>query len=136
MGEGLKRARKAVRKNNDAIAEANKRARQQAADDKVGLFLALLRREGVRTPVREFHFHDTRQWRFDFAWPESWVALEVEGGAFSGGRHTRGAGFREDLAKYNEATRLGWRVLRVLPEQLDSLTTVALICATLNPHES
>lgn len=118
-------------KATPALKEAQQRARKQAADDAVALFLKLLAREGIRTPVREHRFHQTRQWRFDFAWPDSRVALEVEGGAFAGGRHTRGAGFREDLKKYNEATRLGWRVLRVLPEQLDTLTTIALVHETL-----
>lgn len=30
--------------------------------------------------VREHRFHPTRRWRFDFAWPDEKVALEVEGG--------------------------------------------------------
>jgi very-short-patch-repair endonuclease len=115
------------------IKDAQRAAKRLAADQAVALFLKLLSREGVRTPVREHQFHPERKWRFDFAWPEAWVALEVEGGAFAGGRHTRGSGFREDLKKYNEATRLGWRVLRVLPEQLDTLTTIALLRDTLTP---
>jgi hypothetical protein len=45
--------------------------------------------------------------------------VEREGGAFCGGRHTRGAGFRADLEKYNQATLLGFHVLRFLPEQFD-----------------
>jgi very-short-patch-repair endonuclease len=52
-------------------------------------------------------------WRFDFAWPEKSLALEFEGGVFANGRHIRGAGFRDDCEKYNEATALGWKVLRV-----------------------
>jgi very-short-patch-repair endonuclease len=122
-------------RSSPTLKSAQRRARQQAADDAAGLFLSLLRREGLPTPVREHQFHDSRQWRFDYAWPSTRVALEVEGGAFAGGRHTRGAGFREDLKKYNEATRLGWRVLRLLPEQLDSLTTVLLIRNTLYPDD-
>jgi hypothetical protein len=46
------------------------------------------------------------------------VALEVEGGAWSGGRHTRGAGFLGDMEKYNAAAILGWCVLRCTPQQL------------------
>ena len=38
------------------------------------------------------------------------VAIEIEGGIFLNGRHTRGRGFQEDLTKYNMATALGWRV--------------------------
>lgn len=62
---------------------------------------------------REHRFHPSRKWRFDFAWPESKVAVEVEGGHWTGGRHTRGAGFEADCEKYMEAMVMGWRVLRV-----------------------
>lgn len=40
------------------------------------------------------------------------VAVEIEGGTFAGGRHTRGVGFRGDLEKYNTAALKGWLVLR------------------------
>ena len=77
-------------------------------------------------PTFELKFHDTRKWRFDACWPEHMVALEIEGGVFmkGGGRHNRGAGFRKDLEKYNSATADGWRVIRVLPEQLHTQHTV------------
>ena len=60
-----------------------------------------------------------RRWRFDFAWPDRMLAVEIDGGAFSGGRHTRGAGFSEDCRKLNAATLLGWRVLRFTGADLD-----------------
>lgn len=63
--------------------------------------------------VREFKFHKKRKWRFDFAWPKEKVAIEIEGGIWSGGRHTRGFGFEKDCEKYNEATISGWRVFRI-----------------------
>ena len=60
-----------------------------------------------------------RQWRFDFAWPDRMLAVEIDGGAFSNGRHTRGAGFVEDCRKLNAATLLGWRVLRFTAGDLE-----------------
>lgn len=42
------------------------------------------------------------------------------GGHQLGGRHVSVRGFREDCLKYGEAFRLGWTVLRVLPEQITS----------------
>ena len=69
---------------------------------------------------REYRFHPTRRWRFDLAFPSRWVAVEVDGGAFIAGRHARGAGIRNDCEKFSEAAALGWRVLRVLPEQIES----------------
>ena len=40
------------------------------------------------------------------------LAVEVEGGAYRGGRHTSVTGFKADISKYNAATMLGWRLLR------------------------
>jgi very-short-patch-repair endonuclease len=67
---------------------------------------------------KEYRFHPTRRWRFDFAWPEVKLAVEVEGGIFINGAHTRGAHFQSDCEKYAEALVLGWRVLRVEGEMI------------------
>lgn len=77
---------------------------------------------GLSSPVAEHRFHPVRRWRFDWSFVTEKLAVEVEGGVFlkAGGRHTRGAGFRKDTEKYAEALILGWRVLRVLPEQITS----------------
>jgi hypothetical protein len=66
----------------------------------------------------EVAFHPVRKWRFDFANTPAKVAIELEGGVFSGGRHTRGAGYAEDCDKYNEAALLGWTVFRLTRKQL------------------
>jgi hypothetical protein len=79
---------------------------------------------------REYHFHPLRKWRFDFAvFTQSGiqVAIEVEGGAFSGGRHTRGAGFEGDCDKYNEAALADWLVLRVTPKMIKDGRALAWI---------
>lgn len=65
------------------------------------------------TPVREMKFTEARNWRFDFAWAEPMIAVEVEGATWTGGRHTRGRGFEADCEKYNHAAINGWTVLRV-----------------------
>ena len=76
-------------------------------------FLRLWEQVGIMLPApeREYRFHPTRRWRFDFAWPEVKVAVEIHGGIWSGGRHTRGKGLAKDCEKHNAATKLGWRVL-------------------------
>lgn len=71
---------------------------------------------GLCTLEPEYRFHPTRKWKFDFCLPSRSIGIEVEGGAFIGGRHTRGAGFEKDLEKYAEAAILGWTVLRVTPK--------------------
>lgn len=88
------------------------------------LFTSLLRSEGLPMPLTEHRFHGTRRWRFDYAWPEHQVALEVEGGVWVGGRHTSGAGFVKDMEKYNEAACMGWRIIRCQPRQLCTMQTV------------
>lgn len=72
-------------------------------------------------PQREYRFHRTRRWRFDFAWPDKKIAVEVEGitrygknanGSIRLGRHQTAKGFKGDCEKYNAAIFEGWRVLR------------------------
>jgi len=67
---------------------------------------------GIPTPVKEYHFHPTRKWAFDYAWPDRNLAVEVDGGVFAQGRHQRPMGVVNDNDKLNEAARLGWTVLR------------------------
>lgn len=66
--------------------------------------------------VAEHRFHDKRRWRFDYANPSHMLAVEVDGGAWVAGRHTRGAGFLADQEKRNTATAMGWRVFNVTPK--------------------
>jgi very-short-patch-repair endonuclease len=75
----------------------------------------------------EYKFHPSRRWRFDYVILSHKIAIEVEGGAWIQGRHTRGSGFVKDMEKYNEATRLGYRLIRVQPEELYTDYTIKLI---------
>lgn len=77
--------------------------------------------------VREFRFHPERKWRFDYAVPERKVALEVEGGVWTGGRHTSSKGFLNDMEKYNTATVMGWKVVRTTPKDLYTAATLTLM---------
>lgn len=88
----------------------------------------------VKAPIREFAFAPPRRWRFDFAWPVEGVAVEVEGGTWVGGRHTRPAAFERDAEKYNEAAIRGWAVLRVTPAMIDDGRAVAAIERALSTH--
>lgn len=81
---------------------------------------------GLPEPVEEFRFC-ARRWRFDFCWPERKLALEVDGGVWTGGRHVRGKGFEADLDKLNEAALLGWVVLRVTPGMVQDGRALALV---------
>lgn len=84
------------------------------------MFEAYCLAHGLIDPEREVRFHPKRRWRFDFAWSAKLVALEIDGGIWTSGRHTRGAGFFKDMEKLNEAVLAGWRVLRCSPEQMEN----------------
>lgn len=107
------------RKSQGKAVSGQKRIRQRAEE---APFLG---------SVPEYRFAPPRRWRFDYAWPAHKVALEVEGGVWTGGRHTRAVGFMKDMEKYNEAACLGWRIVRVVPTELHSQKTKALIMRML-----
>ncbi|WP_372404575.1 hypothetical protein ACDW34_07110 [Acinetobacter piscicola] len=68
----------------------------------------------------EFQFNPERRWRADFYIVGSNVLIEVEGGIWSSGRHTRGKGYLGDMEKYNSAQLLGYSVYRYSTEQVKS----------------
>ena len=82
---------------------------------------------GLPEPKRECLFWEGRRFRFDFCWPDLKIAVEVEGGTWVLGRHTRGAGFAKDCEKYNEAAILGWKVLRFPTEEIKNGNALATI---------
>ena len=71
-------------------------------------------------PEREYRFAAPRRYRFDFCWPDRKVALEVQGGVWTGGRHTRGRGATSDAEKLSLAAAGGWRVLVVTAAHIRS----------------
>lgn len=81
--------------------------------------LTYIRMFGLPEPDCEVEFHPNREWRFDAAWRGQWIAVEIDGGAYSQGRHVRPKGFEGDCEKLNEATAYGWRVLRFTPQMLE-----------------
>lgn len=79
----------------------------------------------------EHRFHPTRRWRFDYAIPSQRLAIEIDGGVFTGGRHSGGVGQIKDMEKLNAAAVLGWRVLRYTPGQLKDGTWIRDVRAIL-----
>lgn len=86
-------------------------------------FAALCEEQGLPTPVFEYQIKALapRRWRYDIAFPDQMVIVEVEGGAFQQGRHVRGKGFLGDMEKYNAATLQGYVVLRYTPQTILTL---------------
>ncbi|MGY6272420.1 hypothetical protein ACXIUT_22260 [Achromobacter denitrificans] len=90
-----------------------------------------LRALKVLEPQREYRFALPRMWRFDFAWPEQRFAVEIEGGVWTNGRHTRGSGFVADTEKYNAAALAGWKVLRFTEKSVRDGSAVELVAQVL-----
>lgn len=86
-------------------------------------------------PEREYRFHPLRQWRFDFAWPDQFVAVECEGGGWVNGRHNRSQGSQKDMQKYNSAALFGWRVLRYTKEMIEDGIALQDIERILTPSD-
>lgn len=79
---------------------------------------------GIIPPIGEYIFHETRLWRFDLAWPDPKIAIEVQGGFAVLGAHARIIGAMRDMEKHNAAILLGWRLFYFTPQQIadDSAT--------------
>lgn len=112
----------------DKLTVTTKKKRQKAAKQPVrDVFTTICKTDLKVECVKEFRFHPKRLWRFDYAIPDHKIALEVEGGVWTNGRHTRSQGFLGDMEKYNTATLMGWRVLRTTPTELYKLKTIEMI---------
>ena len=74
--------------------------------------LALLR---IPAPTTELVFAPPRRWRFDFCWPDKFIAVEYQGGTYMRGKsgHSNVAGLERDYEKFTEASLLGWRIILI-----------------------
>lgn len=84
---------------------------------------------------KEVKFCPTRKWRTDFMFSCEGrrVAVEIEGGVRSNGRHTRAEGFIKDMEKYNTYITMGIQLLRFTTEDIEKkpVTCVDTIKQTL-----
>ena len=101
----MKRRRKATANAElrKAISAANKDKHERA-------FRFACTIAGLPQPSKEISFHPGRKWRFDFAWVDKKLAVEINGGG-GRGRHNSVIGATKDAEKMNAAIVLGWRVL-------------------------
>ena len=128
-------AKKAAAKNATKRA-AKKTAKKAASIPNESaleqLFLLHLRADNLLEGLeQEYQFEPTRKWRMDFAWPKKKVAVEIEGGVWTQGRHTRPQGFINDTEKYNHATMNAWAVLRFTEQCVKNGNAVASVKALL-----
>lgn len=78
--------------------------------------LSQIRLVGLPEPVREYRAIPERRFKWDFAWPDKNLMVEVQGDIWAGRRgeqsgHTSGVGLTRDYRKNNLAVAAGWRIL-------------------------
>lgn len=118
---------------DDKTYTTRKRTRQRSNSVQIkDVFTTICKTDLKVECVKEHKFHPKRKWRFDYAIPEHKIALEVEGGVWTGGRHIRAQGFLGDMEKYNTATLMGWRVFRTTPDDLYKMATINLLRQAIN----
>lgn len=77
---------------------------------------------GLPAPIREYTWHETRNWRLDLAWPDRKRAVEIDGMAHRiKGRHLDG------IERHNAMTMAGWRWLRLTPVHARSADAVETV---------
>lgn len=77
------------------------------------------------TLTPQFKFHNDREWRFDFAFPDIYVAIEIQG---FGPGHNSPQGIENDYNKHNEALRYGWIIIYLINKDINDMpNTVAYI---------
>lgn len=135
--------REAAKKGKDLTPEqilrrAKREQQEELARRRAAEFKVMCRDAGLPLPVQEYRFaaDSGRKWEADFCWVEERVVLEVEGGAWSGGRHTRGSGYLADMEKYNQMTLRGFRLVRCTPAKLCTEETVNLVKQLVHKSEA
>jgi hypothetical protein len=122
----------------------------------VSLFEWHLKLINIPDPQREYMFHEFRRWRFDYAWPQFMVAVELEGGIYRHGKpvfnvnpktgnvykstiksgHLTIEGYESDIVKYNTAVLDGWQLLRFTHRFVADGTAITTLEKLINSQKS
>ena len=82
---------------------------------------------GLPTPEREYRFAPPRRYRADFAYPEQKILVEVQGGIYTRGAHSRGIGLERDYEKLNLAQILGYKVFQFSRKMIESGEAITIL---------
>jgi len=98
------------------------------------LFAMQLDSAGLTGYVREYQAIPGRKFRFDFAFiqPEHRLLIEINGGTYNGGAHSRGVGLNRDYEKGNLAVVHNWRVLSFDTKQVKSGAALEVVEQLIN----
>ena len=87
---------------SEVIAKAQKKAKRNRWQD---AYYIQVKQAGLPLPVSEYSAIPARKFRWDFAWPECLILVEIQGGIWSSSKtgHTSGVGVNRDCQKGNLA---------------------------------
>ncbi len=75
------------------------------------MFALQCEQAGFPAPLREYAAVPGRRFRWDFAWTDARVLVEINGGTYAHMGHSTGTGIARDYEKSNCAQLRGWRTL-------------------------
>jgi hypothetical protein len=108
-------------------SEITKLRRKAAGERLENLFALKWRSIDAPQLEREFKFHATRDWRFDFCHLYTKTAIEIQGGIWMRyGAHNTGSAITRDCEKSLAATLLGWTVIHLVESQITSETLLTI----------
>ena len=96
------------------------------------LFAMQLDSAGLTQYVREYQAIPGRKFRFDFAFVDERLLVEINGGTYNGGAHGRGVGINRDYEKGNLAVVNNWRVLSFDTKQVRSGAALEVVEQLIN----
>lgn len=122
-----------------ASQPAKRQTTRKPKVDYKAIFLTHLKMAKLPQPACEFRFHETRRWRFDFAFPAQMIAIEYQGlnwkpkkGQDNNSGHQSIDGLRRDCAKFTEASLAGWRLILITAETVNNGQAVEWVRRALN----
>ena len=109
------------------------RSRSKTTVDLADTLLAQIRALRLPEPIREYRPWTDRKFRIDLAYVDRKIFIEVDGGEWANGRHSRGAGMQTDCIKWNRLTLEGWSGYRFTGSMVRSGAALALLEQVVQP---
>ena len=95
------------------------------------MFALQCEQAGLPTPLREYAAVPGRRFRWDFAWPDQRVLVELNGGTYAHMGHSTGTGIARDYEKSNLAVLAGWKAFAFDRRMVEAGTALELISRVL-----
>jgi hypothetical protein len=121
------------------LVPKKRRKRKKMSNEDATAIKAGCELHGLPEPILEYQWHPTREFSADFAFVEQRLLVEITGGIFGRGKpcprckrrppgaHSSIQNLLNDMDKAQQAAILKWRILPVLPKDVENGNAFALI---------